>query len=283
MKDGWKMTERRNETSPENLKRKAEWVWRETLLIHKAAQGTRLASSLSCIEIFVALYYGKILSHDPHNVSWEGRDRFIVSKPHGAVSLYPVLADFGYFDKRELKRVCQQGGLLNDIPDSSIPGFETINGSLGHGLGVGCGMAKALKAKGRKEKVFVLSGDGELHEGSVWEAVMFGSHHGLNNLILIVDNNRISMLDYCDRTLKLEPLGRKFSAFGWKVRIVDGHDLPKLCDTLSAAKAGRARRPNVVIANTIKGRGVPRLERDSLCHIKAVNGDEVDTLLGRGQ
>ncbi len=154
------------------LQEKAEWVWRQTLMIHKRAQGTRLASSLSCIEIFVALYYGKVLSYNARDIFWEGRDRFIISKPHGAVSLYPVLAELGYFDAGELERVCQQGGLLNDIPDSSIPGFETINGSLGHGLGVGCGIAKALKTKGRKEKVFVLSGDGESSRG-----VGLGSHH----------------------------------------------------------------------------------------------------------
>ncbi|MGD0659520.1 MAG: transketolase [Syntrophorhabdales bacterium] len=263
------------------LEEKTEQVWRQTLMIHKIAQGTRLASSLSCIEIFVTLYYGKILSYDARDTFWEGRDRFIISKSHGAVSLYPILAELGWIDAGELERVCQQGGLLNDIPDSSIPGFETINGSLGHGLGVGCGVAKALKAKGRKEKVFVLSGDGELYEGSVWEAIMFGSHHMLDNLILIVDNNGISMLDYCDKIIKLEPLDRKFRAFGWKVRVVDGHNIGQLYEALNASKADAAKRPKVLIANTIKGRGVTRLEKDPLCHIKAVSGDEIDLLVGR--
>lgn len=261
------------------LKDKAAWVWRETLKIHKMAQGTRLASSLSCIEIFVALYYGGIIAYNEKDIHWGGRDRLIVSKSHGAVSLYPILADLGYFPREELGRVCRQGGLLNDIPDSSIPGFETVNGSLGHGLGVACGISEALKMKGRHEKVFVLSGDGELHEGSVWEAIMFAGYRGLGNLVLIVDNNRMSMLGYCRDILDLSPLDRKFKAFGWRAKVVDGHDLRQLCRALRALKKDPADQPKVLIADTIKGRGVPRLEVDPLCHIKAVNSGEIDALL----
>jgi len=261
------------------LKDKAAWVWRETLKIHRMAQGTRLASSLSCIEIFVALYYGGIIAYNEKDIHWGGRDRLIVSKSHGAVSLYPILADLGYFPREELGRVCRQGGLLNDIPDSSIPGFETVNGSLGHGLGVACGISEALKMRGRQEKVFVVSGDGELHEGSVWEAIMFAGHRGLGNLVLIVDNNRMSMLGYCRDILDLSPLDRKFKAFGWRTKVVDGHDLRQLCRALRALKKDPADQPKVLIADTIKGRGVPRLEVDPLCHIKAVNGGEIDALL----
>ena len=150
------------------LQEQADWVRRETLKIHKIAPETRLASSLSAVEILTVLYYGRVLAFDPHHIHAENRDRLIISKGHGSISLYPILADCGYFPKDELLKVCKEGSFLGGIPDAIIPGYETINGSLGHGLGVGCGMALALKRKERKETVFVLVGDGELFEGSVW-------------------------------------------------------------------------------------------------------------------
>ena len=151
------------------------WVRKETLKIHKITPDTRLASSLSPIEILVSLYYGEILKFNPKNLQWQERDRFIISKPHGAVSIYPILADLGFFDKKELKRVGQNGSLLGGIPDASVPGFETTHGALGHGLGVACGMAIALKRMKSNSKILVLLGDGELYAGSVWEAIMIAS------------------------------------------------------------------------------------------------------------
>jgi transketolase len=261
------------------LRDKALWVKRETLKIHKIAPGIRLASSLSCIEILTVLYYGKILNQDPQNIYFEERDRFIISKAHGSVSFYPILADLGYIDSKYLGMVGKPGSILGDIPDCSIPGYETINGSLGHGLGMACGMALSLKKKHRGEKVFVLSGDGELYEGSVWEAIMFAGHHNLNNLVLVIDNNKICMLDYCTKILNLEPLNIKFGAFGWQTIVIDGHDIEQLYETFSSLKNDKSSRPKVVIANTVKGKGVPRLETDSLCHIKALSTDEIEKLL----
>lgn len=265
--------------SMELLKEKAAWVKRETLKIHKIAPGIRIASSLSCVEILTVLYYGNILRYDPHNVLAEERDRFIISKAHGSVSFYPILADLGFFDPDYLGRVGKPGSILGDIPDCSIPGYETVNGSLGHGLGVACGMALSLKKRNRKEMVFVLSGDGELYEGSVWEAVMFASHHGLENLVLIIDNNKICMLDYCVNILNLTPLAEKFRVFGWAALTVNGHDLQALYTALATLKSSTRLGPTVLIADTLKGNGVPRLERDSLCHIKALKFDEIDALL----
>ena len=261
------------------LKQKSTWVRRETLKIHKIAPGIRIASALSCIEILTVLYYGKVLRYDPHDRYAETRDRFIISKSHGSVSFYPILADLGYFNEKELSRVGKVGSILGDIPDCSVPGYETVNGSLGHGLGVACGMALSLKRKKREEMVFVLSGDGELYEGSVWEAVMFAAHHRLNNLVLIIDNNRICMLDYCANIVNLEPLDEKFRAFHWTTSAVNGHDLKELHRVLSAAKHDVSDGPHAVIANTVKGKGVPRLETDSLCHIKALRPEEIDQLL----
>lgn len=265
--------------SVEFLQNKADWVRKELLKIHKIAPGIRLASSLSCIEILTTLYYGKVIIHDPQNIFWEQRDRFIISKAHGSVSFYPILADLGYFDMKQLEMVGKPGGILGDIPDCSVPGYETVNGSLGHGLGVACGIALGLKRMNRKEKVFVLLGDGELYEGSVWEAIMFASHQNLSNLILIIDNNKICMLDYCKKIIDLDPIDEKFMIFGWQPQIVNGHNIAELHDAFSSAKEDTTSKPKLIIANTIKGKGVPRLETDSLCHIKALSSEEIDQLL----
>jgi len=261
------------------LREKALWARRETLKIHRIAPETRIASSLSAVEIFVTLYYGKILRYDSKDTQWEGRDRFIISKGHGAISFYPILADLGYFDPKELNRVCQEGTFLGGIPDSIIPGFETINGSLGHGPGVACGIALGLKRKRRNESVFVLVGDGELYEGSMWEAIMFAGEHHLDNLIMILDNNRVCMLDYCKRILDLEPLDEKFRVFRWDVRTVDGHDIEALFSALVELKGERNGRPKLLIADTIKGKGVKSLEIDSLSHIKSLKPAEIDKIL----
>jgi len=159
------------------LSEKAKWVWRETLKVHRRAAETRIASSLSPIEIFVALYYGGVLRFDPKKPWAEERDRCIISKGHGSICMYPILADLGFFPMSELERVCVKGGFLGGIPDPVIPGYETVNGSLGHGAGVGTGMALGLKRKKSDRSVFVIVGDGELHEGANWEAFMFASHH----------------------------------------------------------------------------------------------------------
>lgn len=263
----------------EFLRKKASWVRKETLKIHRMAQETRIASALSCVEIFVTLYYGKILNFDSSNISWEGRDRFIISKGHGAISLYPILADLGYFDNQELSRVCKEGSFLGGIPDSIVPGIETINGSLGHGLGVACGISIALKTKKKDETVFVLLGDGELYEGSVWEAIMFAGEHKLDNIIAILDNNKVCMLDYCRNILDMEPLEEKFKSFKWDVEVVNGHDVDQLYKFLLTMKEEKNNKPKLLIANTVKGKGVPRLETDSLSHVKSLASNEIDEII----
>lgn len=260
------------------LKEKAVWVRKETLNIHKIAPDTRVASSLSDVEIFVVLYYGNILKFDVKNINWKNRDRLIISKGHGAISLYPILADLGFFSKKELDNVGKKESFLGGIPDTMIPGFETINGALGHGLGVACGMALGLKEKKSDSKVFVLMGDGELYEGSVWEAIMFASQHKLNNLIMIIDNNKISMLDYCKKIIDLSPLEEKLKNFGWQIMKIDGHNIKEVFDSLKMIKKNKVG-PWALIADTIKGKGVPQLENDSLCHIKSLKKEEVDKFI----
>jgi transketolase len=261
------------------LEDKARWVKKETLKIHKVAAETRLASSLSAVEIFTVLYYAKLIRFNAKDIKSENRDRFIISKGHGAISFYPILADLGFFPKENLNRVCKERCILGGIPDPVIPGFETINGSLGHGLGVACGIALALKRKKRKEIVFVLMGDGELNEGSVWEAIMFAGEHKIDNLVLIIDNNKACMLDFCKNVIDLSPLDKKFEVFKWNVKIVDGHNVQDLYNALKSFKKAAGGIPKVLIANTVKGKGVLRLETDPLSHIKNLKPEEAEALI----
>jgi len=262
-----------------NLRARADWVWRETLAIHRQAPETRIASSLSPIEIFVALYYGGLLKFNAREPLAEDRDRLIISKGHGSICMYPILADLGFFSKDELNRVCQAGGILGGIPDPVIPGYETVNGSLGHGLGVATGVAIAQKVKKTDRDIFVLVGDGELHEGACWEALMLASHHNLDNLCLVVDNNSISMLGYTDNIVTHDGLVKRLDAFGWAVESVDGHDVEAVHQTLSNMKTRRDRKPKALVANTIKGRGVPGLENQPLSHIINPKPETIDDIL----
>lgn len=260
-------------------KEKADWVWRETLAIHRRAPETRLASSLSSIEIFVALYYGGVLKFNPQQPLDESRDRCVISKGHGSICMYPILADLGFFSIDELQRVCKTGGMLGGIPDPIIPGYETVNGSLGHGLGVATGMALGLKTKGSSQNVFVIVGDGELHEGANWEAIMFATQHSLDNLHLIVDDNSISMLGYTDDIVSHGGLVDRLTAFGWECISVNGHDVDSVIDCLLRFKVKKTGKPKALIARTIKGRGVPGLENAALSHIMNPKSELIDELL----
>ena len=263
-----------------DLQSRVEWVWRQTLEIHRQAPETRIASSLSPIEIFVALYYGELLQFKASDPRTEQRDRLIISKGHGSICMYPILADLGFFPKEELDRVCKKGGILGGIPDPIIPGYETINGSLGHGLGVAAGIAIGQRQKASKHDVLVLTGDGELHEGSCWEAIMLAGHHGLENLTLIVDNNSIAMLGYTGEIVSHGDLHARLSSFGWDVADVDGHDIGAVHRVLGEVKSSRDGKPKAVIARTLKGRGVDGLENHPLSHIINPKRETLDDLLG---
>lgn len=264
----------------DELVEKAHWVRRETLKLHRRCPETRLASSLSCVEILTVLYYGEILRYNPKEPLADSRDRFIVSKGHGTISYYPILTDLGFIDKKELDLISQEEGVLKVIPDTLIPGYETMNGSLGQGPGVACGLALALQEKGMDQNVFVLAGDGELTEGSVWEAVMFAGHHRLDNLTLVVDQNGACMLDFCRNIIDLAPLEDKFKVFNWDTTVIDGHDIGQLHAALQSAKAKRGGKPKVIIASTVKGKGVEMLEGDSLSHIRMLTPEQIDSVLG---
>lgn len=269
-----------NEAAVNRLNDKARWVWEETLKIHRRSQETRVASSLSPIEIFVALYYGGFLRQDPRNPRWEGRDRCIISKGHGSLCVYPILADLGFFSIDELEKICQEGSFLGGIPDPIIPGYETINGSLGHGVGVGAGMALGLKRRDKNQMVYVVTGDGELHEGSNWEAFMFAAQHDLNNLIVIVDNNQICMLGPTDEIVSHRNLKAKFEVFGWFAHEVqDGHSVAAISEALIECRHDSSGKPMAIIVNTRKGNRVPGLENAPLSHVTAINAELIDQLL----
>lgn len=254
-----------------DLEKKAKWVRQQILEMCARAEVGHVASSLSCVDILVALYYGEILRFDPANPKWEERDRFILSKGHGVIALYPILADLGFFPREELRRLCQPGGILGIHPDENVPGVEMITGSLGHGLGVGAGLALAFKMDEKPNKVVALLGDGECYEGSVWEAAMFAGHHKLN-LVAIIDRNKLSTIDFTENYLGLNPLAAKWAAFGWHVVTTDGHSFNGLLDAFLLS----GEFPLAIIANTTKGKGVSFMENNPIAHTLVPKGEQLE-------
>jgi transketolase len=227
-------------------------------MVHAARLG-HPGGDLSAADILTALYFG-ILRIDPANPAWPERDRFVLSKGHCSAALYAVLAEAGFIGRDMLSSYAKPLSLLNGHPDrNKVPGVEANTGPLGHGLPIGVGMAKAAKIAGADWGAFVLTGDGELQEGSNWEAAMAGAHFGLDNLTVIVDRNRLQQGDETERTITLEPLADRWRSFGWAVREVDGHDMDKLVGALGSVPFERGN-PNCVIAHTHKGRGVSFIE-----------------------
>ncbi len=244
-------------------------------MVIKAGKG-HLGGSLSCTEILVTLYYGGILRFDARKPSWEGRDRFIMSKGHANNVLYAVLADLGFFPISELSNYSQDGSMLGGHCDKQVPGVEITSGSLGHGLGIASGLALAAKLDKKDYLVFVMMGDGECQEGSIWEGAMFAGHHGLNRLIGIVDRNHLGSEDFTENTCRLEPLSDKWKAFGWEVRYVDGHSIDRIMEALSDCRVRQSAKPLVLIADTIKGKGITSLENTPKSHHTVPKGDEVN-------
>lgn len=258
------------------LESKAKDIRRQAFeMVIKAKKG-HLGGSLSCVEILVALYYGGILKFDPKDPRWPGRDIFIMSKGHANNSLYVVLADLGFFPVSELTNFSGEGSMLGQHCDMRVPGIEINSGSLGHGLGIASGMALGFKVDRRDNRVFVVLGDGECQEGSVWEAAMFTGHHQLHNLTAFIDRNRLSAEDYTENTARLEPLEDKWRSFGWAVRSVDGHSIKDILSALAASGNG----PLMIIANTIKGKGITCLEDLPKSHHSLPKGEEIDNARG---
>jgi transketolase len=253
------------------LREKALSIRRKIIKIIHATKSPHIGSCLSIVEILVVLYFRflKISPGNPHN---QQRDRFILSKGHACPALYAVLAERGFFPFRELSKFAVPNGLFEQHPNMDIErGIEISSGSLGHGLSIGAGMALAGKIMNIPYRTVVLLSDGELNEGSVWEAIMFSAHHRLNNLIAIVDANRMQALGFTRDILDLEPLDEKFRAFNWHVQLVNGHEFK---DILKALNNLEKDKPNALICYTIKGKGVPFMENNILWHYRAPDDDE---------
>lgn len=235
------------------------------------AKAAHIGCCLSCIDLLIGLYCGDILKVKPAQPDWQDRDRFILSKGHACVALYATLGLKGFFPLQRLQEYGTEGSVLGDHNTlHALPGIETTNGSLGHGLSLGIGMAWHLKNRG-DSRVFVLVGDGECQEGSIWEGLMFAGFHKLQNLVLIIDNNNLETLGKTSTILDIEPLTKKIEAFGWEVKRIDGHSFDQIIEALKTRPIGK---PLAIIAETIKGKGVSFMEHGCEWHGKYPNEDE---------
>ena len=250
----------------------------ELIRTSNRAHTPHLGSSLSCVDILVAAYWG-VLNINPENPTDPNRDRLILSKGHAATSLYLALNKRGFISDDILRTYAQPGGVLPEHPvQRSALGIEITSGSLGHGLSMGLGMALAAKIQNRKYHVYVVMSDGECNEGSVWEAAMLAPAHNLDNLVAIVDFNRWQATGRSEEVSSLSPLREKFKAFGWSSCDVDGHNIKDLVNVLKNLPDGSGK-PVSVIAHTVKGKGISFMEDDNNWHYRIPNKDEVKAAL----
>ncbi|TAK34813.1 MAG: transketolase [Chloroflexota bacterium] len=243
-----------------------------------AARSSHVGSCLSMAEL-LAVLYGSVLRVDPAHPDWPNRDRFVLSKGHACAAVYAALAERGFFPLDWLDTFYQNGSRLSGhATQGYVPGIEVSTGSLGHGLPIATGMALAARRDGRQFRVFVLLSDGECDEGSTWEPILFAPHHCLDNLVAIVDYNKIQSLGTVDDVMALEPFAHKWRAFGWSVREVDGHDLQDIVAAFSRIPL-EPRRPTCIIAHTIKGKGVSFMENKLLWHYRSPQGEEYEAAM----
>jgi len=281
--------------SVEHIREMAARMRRDIVEMIAEAGSGHPGGSLSAADIVATLYFG-VMRHDPAEPQWPERDRFVLSKGHAAPVLYAALAEAGYFGREHLSTLRKLGSLLQGHPDSKkTPGVEVSTGSLGQGLSVACGLALGLAGgepgsgrpdergagRGERRTVYCLLGDGELQEGQVWEAAMFAAHHGLDNLIAIVDDNGLQIDGACSDVMCLGEIANKFASFDWAVRSCDGHDVAELLRAFDWAKHANAERamPAVIVASTVKGKGVSFMEGDAGWHGKAPNAEQTQTAL----
>lgn len=260
---------------------------REHIIRMSTHGGCFIGASLSCADL-VAFLYSKVLRGGPERLSDPERDYFLLSKGHDVPALYGTLAELGYFPRERLKNHLSPSDSLYWHPNRKIPGVEFHSGSLGHLLSVAIGVAMDIKMRGGKNRVFVLLGDGECNEGSVWEGLLVAKAHGLDNLVAIVDRNELQANARTEELIPLEPLHSKFMAFGWEVRECDGHDFRSLAQAFDNLPAGggdaaggwdRSGRPTMVIARTVRGKGLPSIERRADRWFVNFKAEEVEALL----
>ncbi len=260
------------------LRGKAKTMRVEILKMLTEAGSGHTGGSLSAADIVTALYFYK-MRHNPKDPAWRERDRFILSKGHAAPLLYSALALTGYFDKALLKTLRKIGSPLQGHPCSKLlPGVEISTGSLGQGLSIANGMALGLRMDGLNSRVYCLLGDGETQEGQVWEAAMSAAHYKLDNLCAIIDNNGLQIDGHCCDVMALEPIVEKWSAFGWNVIDIDGHDMDQIINALDDAATIKGK-PTMIVARTVKGKGVSFFEGKVKYHGLAPTAEELEKAL----
>ncbi|MBL7072041.1 MAG: transketolase [Candidatus Omnitrophica bacterium] len=251
---------------------------RKTILKMLANAGSgHTGGSLSLVEILLSLYFYK-MKYDPRKPDWDMRDRLVLSKGHGCSALYSVLAEAGYFPKEELMTFRKFGTRLQGHPQLGLPGIEASTGSLGQGLSIANGMALTAKMEKKNSRVYCIMGDGELNEGQVWEAVMTAAHYDLDNLCGIVDNNKLQIDGWCKDVMNMAPLGDKWKSFGWNVIECDGHVFKEIMNSLDKAQGAKGK-PTVILAHTVKGKGVSFIENQARWHGIAPKKDELEKAL----
>jgi transketolase len=258
---------------------RATRIRRHVVRMTHEAKTSHVGTSLSMADL-LAVLYGGILRVDPKNPAWPDRDRLVMSKGHGAAGAYAALAEAGFFSLDWLlAKYCRDGTYLaGHISHTGVPGVDASTGSLGHGLSIACGMALAGRRDARPYRVFALLSDGECDEGSTWEAVLFAPHHALDNLVAIVDYNKIQSLGRVDEVLELEPFADKWRSFRWAVREIDGHDFAQIRAALTNLPA-EPGRPTCIIAHTVKGKGVSFMEDKLAWHYQAPTAEEFENAL----
>ena len=260
------------------LRKQAKQIRIDILKMLTAAGSGHTGGSLSCVEIILSLYDYK-LRHNPKRPDWPDRDRFILSKGHGCPTLYAILAHFGYFPKKDLMGLRKFGSLLQGHPQLGLPGLESSTGSLGMGLSIANGMALAARLDKRKDaRIYCLMGDGEIDEGQIWEAAMTASHYKLDNLCGIVDFNKLQIDGFLRDIKNIEPVREKWRSFGWEVFEVDGHDFKQLMDAYDKAQNIKGK-PSIILAHTIKGKGVSFIENKVEWHGIAPKPEELERAL----
>ena len=256
------------------LKEQAKEIRKDIVTMIGQAKSGHPGGSLSATEIVTYLYFEE-LRIDPTNPKWDDRDRFILSKGHAAPVLYAALARRGFFPTEELSTLRKIGSHLQGHPDmKKVPGVDMSTGSLGTGFSAATGIAMACKLDKKDNYVYALLGDGELQEGQVWEAAMSAAHYKLDNLIAFLDNNGLQIDGNIDDVLSPNPIDAKFAAFGWQVLVIDGHDFKQIADAVAAAKAEKGR-PTMIVAKTVKGKGVSYMENQAGWHGSAPNEEQV--------
>jgi len=261
--------------TPTELTNKAAQIRRTILETALKAKKGHVPPAFSCVEVAVALYYGGILNVRPDQPDWDGRDRFILSKGHACLTQYAILADLGFFPAAELDHFAGNGAMLPGHPEPHIPGVDAISGSLGHGLGFAAGMAYAARMDGKTWRCFTILGDGECQEGSVWEAVMFAGHHKLGNMVGILDSNKLSATDFVENIVTLKPIADRFQSCGWDTATINGHDFGAILSALDPARLKQQTKPLMIIADTVKGRGVDFMENSPNWHHQMPKGEQI--------